>query len=307
MLGLMNPLILTEAIKHPERPINRPAVLFYTDFMVILPLFIESILLFRVYVVYPPRLIPFSRALTIYIPLIVLKLARLTNDIVFIVQFSIKSRGVGDSTQLSPLAFGMPGCKIEWILQVIDNTTISAFFLWRLHEVKSFSLRFNENQSSGARRYQRRLAMLFWIAAGNFVFPVFFAIAQVILIMAWARSFNQQTDVLIILITNTYVAIYGVLFATLWAASSNAEATTVSDSVTDMEFAVSPPIRSRQSRLSQGYEHGPTSSTLAQSFSTQNVRGFDPLTNAEWESVGAMKAKSENESRHDTLEIIDSD
>jgi hypothetical protein len=63
------------------------------------------------------------------------------------------------------------------------------------------------------------LRALFWIALSNFVFPAFFAIAQYVLIF---RDSNP-THFLIVMISNIYVEIIGVLFATIWASTYNNE------------------------------------------------------------------------------------
>jgi hypothetical protein len=68
--------------------------------------------------------------------------------------------------------------------------------------------------------YSAQLRALFWIAVSNFVFPVFFDIALYILIFRAAAHYSAY---LIVLITNIYVEIIGVLFATVWAATKHSK------------------------------------------------------------------------------------
>jgi hypothetical protein len=68
--------------------------------------------------------------------------------------------------------------------------------------------------------YPAQLRALFWIAASNFVFPVFFDIAKYILMFRDTADYNVY---LIVVITDIYVEIIGVLFATVWAATKHSE------------------------------------------------------------------------------------
>lgn len=86
-----------------------------------IPLFIESILFFRLLVVYPPSLISRRLACGIYIPLALFKVARLVNEIVFMVNFIIASAGTTTAVEISKVAGQRVEPKIEWIIQVLDN------------------------------------------------------------------------------------------------------------------------------------------------------------------------------------------
>ena len=57
-----------------------------------------------------------------------------------------------------------------------------------------------------------RLRTLFWVAATNFVVPVLFSLAQIIVVY-------REVDVLVvndIVLVNTSIAVIGVIFATVW-------------------------------------------------------------------------------------------
>lgn len=68
--------------------------------------------------------------------------------------------------------------------------------------------------------YSGRLRAIFWIAVSNFVLPVIFNIAQLVLIFR-DNSFVHGTYVLLV---NIYVEIISVLLATLWCSSSHWQA-----------------------------------------------------------------------------------
>ena len=70
-----------------------------------------------------------------------------------------------------------------------------------------------------------RLRTLFWIALSNFVFPVIFDIAMLILVF---RDLNYM-DGSYVTTVNSYVSILGVLFSTIWASGSSrlGETTTI--------------------------------------------------------------------------------
>jgi hypothetical protein len=58
--------------------------------------------------------------------------------------------------------------------------------------------------------------MLFWIAGSNFIVPALFSLAQIIIVF----KDGDLLEVNLIILTNTSVAIIGVVFATLWSGSN---------------------------------------------------------------------------------------
>ena len=64
--------------------------------------------------------------------------------------------------------------------------------------------------------FGERIRILFWIAATNFVFPVLFSIAQLIVVL---RPNVNVADVNDIVLVNTSIAVIGVVFAVVWAGS----------------------------------------------------------------------------------------
>ena len=82
--------------------------------------------------------------------------------------------------------------------------------------------------------YPAQLRALFWIAVSNFVFPVFFDIAKYILMFRDTGDYNVY---LIVVISDIYVEIIGVLFATVWAATKHSESPDPTTELKTLQFA----------------------------------------------------------------------
>ncbi|KAJ7765511.1 hypothetical protein DFH07DRAFT_737759 [Mycena maculata] len=169
-----------------------------------LPICVESILLFRLLAVYPPSRTPRRTFWFIFAPLLLLKLARVINGIITMFPSPVAAAQVTSK---------QAGNEVEWFLQVFDNTATSLLFLYRLQWGRSFTSMSGNNQSS----YAAKLRALFWISVTNFVFPVLLSITQLIFRF---RDKNYYHD-LYIFFANDYVAIVGVVFATVWVVGSD--------------------------------------------------------------------------------------
>jgi hypothetical protein len=92
--------------------------------MLLLPVFMDGILAFRLYAVYPPQSTRRSVLSAIFIPLALLKLVRLVNITVFMVKFGASLLSSEPETAVGKFQVlwdHSPYPKIEWILQVFDN------------------------------------------------------------------------------------------------------------------------------------------------------------------------------------------
>lgn len=87
-----------------------------------IPVLIDTILIVRLFAVYPPRSISWPRRCVVFGPPITFKIIRTANLIVFLVKWT-KFIKTGES----PLFAGQvlwgdqPWTKIEWFFQVCDN------------------------------------------------------------------------------------------------------------------------------------------------------------------------------------------
>lgn len=112
------------ALLSPLRPFWRYHDLVFSLIMTFIAWIVEMILLLRLLAVYPYSSTSKRIWFTIFIPLILLKLARIINTSIFNADYN---RQLRLHSYYSPLASSQtvwrtyPNSKIEWILQVIDN------------------------------------------------------------------------------------------------------------------------------------------------------------------------------------------
>ncbi|KAI0748372.1 hypothetical protein C8Q80DRAFT_1270791 [Daedaleopsis nitida] len=176
---------------------------------------IDTILLIRLVSVYPPSFIGKRLfALLVTVPLL-LKVARVVNLGLFI-------NALADATKepkTANILIGQiwehkPYLKIEWFAQLFDNSYASGFFLCRLYLHNKDSTRVMSKKTSEST-FADRIRTLLYVAATNFVVPVLFSLAQIIVVY-------RDVDVLVvndIVLVNTSVAVIGVVFATVWVDS----------------------------------------------------------------------------------------
>ena len=109
---------------NPTQAFPASYLLAFTGMVILLPVFVDCILAFRLYAVYPPRTTQKHTLALIFIPIILFKIGRLTNLLVFIVQYSIECAGVSDleaNILFQKIWDHGVATKIEWIAQVVDN------------------------------------------------------------------------------------------------------------------------------------------------------------------------------------------
>ncbi|KAJ8078450.1 hypothetical protein PM082_012732 [Marasmius tenuissimus] len=221
VVGVLNMQIYVGRILDPNKAFPVDTLLAYVGLLILLPVLMDCILAFRLYAVYPPRATPKRIFTAIFIPIVIFKVARVTNLLVFIVQFSKESAHKTDAEAI--LIFqrlwdhGFT-TKVEWILQVFDNCYTSGWFLWRLWA--SYALERSTGgvftQGTARSRTTHKIQTLFYWALSSFFFPCVFSIIQV------AIAFNIHNFYLgaYIFITNIYFEIICLLLATIWTVSA---------------------------------------------------------------------------------------
>ncbi|KAL4260993.1 hypothetical protein AB1N83_009027 [Pleurotus pulmonarius] len=210
-LGFDIAAISIKGIRHPEDPYDENAVIAAIASALLLPVFIDVILAFRLYIVLPRRTTSNLILRIVFAPLAVFKVARLTNDVLFIIKFASVLRKGGPATGLMGFEHVNPYHKIEWCLLVADNCYASAFFLWKI------GMGSGAARSSGmVSRAKDTLTQLFYLGAASFVLPCMLGIGQ--LVFAFRGSGGYVA--IYIFLTNVYVEIVCSLVATLWAAHS---------------------------------------------------------------------------------------
>ncbi|KIY49055.1 hypothetical protein FISHEDRAFT_27846, partial [Fistulina hepatica ATCC 64428] len=213
LLGLTsaatNSYLTYMCIVFPSYHIPASTKLVNATILMLAPLFTDSVLLLRVVAFYPRASTPFYvYAAVLSLPL-VLKAGRLVAIIGFLI--SLHANRDGSMNIIFSLHWPRnPWLMGEWSLQVADNVYCTAFFLGKLYCFY---------QRDGAQFLVRnatllsRVRAMFVIALSNFVFPLFFSVAQITL-TATQRFYEHGVQVMI---ANMYANILGVLFATVLA------------------------------------------------------------------------------------------
>ncbi|KAF7351327.1 hypothetical protein MSAN_01564200 [Mycena sanguinolenta] len=174
-----------------------------------------DILIFRVFVVYPPRTMSWPRRLIVFGPLIVFKIIRVANLTVFLVKWIKLVAEIRNPVVAGEAAWSdLPWTKIEWFFRVFDNWYASVLFLLRVHQGRVMNARSSVSASLNKNSYASRLRSLFFIALGNFVFPSVPSLIQLIFLF----HHTKFLDAIYVFLNNCYVEIIGVLLATIWVA-----------------------------------------------------------------------------------------
>lgn len=173
---------------------------------------VDLILLVRLVAVHPPQHLGLPRfALLTALP-VLLKIARITNVIIFTKLLADVAQGPQAAVKMAALWSTTPCLKIEWTTQVVDNTYASVAFLWTVR--KQFSTRQGVTSDIRPTRstFAKRMRMISRIAVSNFVIPTLFSIAQLVVI------YNGVSTKIVndIVLVNTMVTVFGVVFATVW-------------------------------------------------------------------------------------------
>jgi len=143
---------------------------------------------------------------------ILLKVARLTNLIIFIKVLADASHGPLGPENIAIVWASTPYLKIEWTAQVVDNAYASLAFLWTIRD-RGNRQGVTSNIYPNRATFAQRMRTLSRIALSNFIIPSVFSIAQLIVVY-------RNVNVLIVnevVLVNTMLAVFGVVFATVWA------------------------------------------------------------------------------------------
>ena len=83
----------------------------------------DGILLIRVFAVYPPRLLSKLLQLVVYGPIVLVKIARLVNCLIYAVRWASKTaENTTLALQAGQDAWNSPSPKIEWVLMLFDTS-----------------------------------------------------------------------------------------------------------------------------------------------------------------------------------------
>ncbi|KAI0317790.1 hypothetical protein OF83DRAFT_1058033 [Amylostereum chailletii] len=224
LVGILQAVLILSlnvaVLLNPDQPLAASFLLLNVAAVLIPPVLIDAILLFRLLAFYPVQLtLPRTLATVLAFPILV-KLARIGLAIAFMVTYPVDRLGGARSQVIAGLLWGR-GTLVEAIfaLQALDNAYASSIFLYKLY-------RFRKN-GQNVRPFARprilqdevliRLPSIFLIALGNYVFPVAMNIVQIAL-MGSRPHFMSGVYIVFV---NNFVTILGVVFATIWTSKQN--------------------------------------------------------------------------------------
>ncbi|KAI5982517.1 hypothetical protein EDD15DRAFT_116894 [Pisolithus albus] len=208
-MGALMSLVTGKAIVDPFNLVSTNTFIATIVFLVFPPLLYDSILLTRLFALYPVGSTPATTLMKIFAFPFCIKCAR----VVVITTGVHGFVGLGATTEALIQAesadwFRSPYLIAEWTMQIADNLYTVSLFLYNLH-IRTSSMK-------RARSIAERLRQIFYIAIANFVFPLIFNVAQIVFITTDRSPF---TGILLIVI-NHYITVIGVLCATLWFSGS---------------------------------------------------------------------------------------
>ncbi|KAI5998186.1 hypothetical protein EDD15DRAFT_301149 [Pisolithus albus] len=166
------------------------------------PLLSDSILLTRLFALYPLASTSLVTLLKIFAFPFCVKCARIV-----VLTFYLKDYSTALITGNGNPWYRNPNLIAEWAMQIADNTYSVTLFLYNLR------LRTSSMKRGGM---PARIRQIFYISAANFVFPLLFNIVLIICI-ATVQSFDAAA---LLLLINNYVTVMGVLCATVWFSRS---------------------------------------------------------------------------------------
>ncbi|KAI6154174.1 hypothetical protein BKA82DRAFT_4098375 [Pisolithus tinctorius] len=204
-LGIFSSLVSGRAIIDPFNQVSKGVYIASIVFAVFPPVLYDSILLTRLFALYPISNTPRTTLIKIFAFPFCVKCAR-----VIVLSFGVNDyvssalNTTGLEQEEAAAWFRNPFMVSEWTMQIADNLYSVSFFLYNLHARTSSVKR--------AGGVAERIRQIFYISLANFVFPLIFNIAQIICI---TTDRNPTTGVML-LTMNNYITVMGVLCATLW-------------------------------------------------------------------------------------------
>lgn len=207
---------------------------------------VDTILLLRLIAVYPRAYVGQSKFIQLITLPIIVKIARVINLLIFIKELAVRAH---DPVAISKFWVSAPYLKIEWFMQLFDNAYVvfervdfelssrtdmrpgSSFGDWHCEQKRigpgpstqprQVKPDFPPSSFSQANNFQsvsfaEKLKTLIWISITNFVVPALFSLAQIIIV------YREVNYVIVndIVLVNTKLSVFGVVFATIWAGTN---------------------------------------------------------------------------------------
>ncbi|KAI6102436.1 hypothetical protein EDD16DRAFT_1843568 [Pisolithus croceorrhizus] len=205
LIGLMT----GEAVVNPFNQVSKSVSVAAVTFLSCSPLLYDSMLLTRLFAVYPIGSTPAVTLVKIFAFPFCVKCVRVAAITMGVRGFAV----LGTTTEAliqnqSTNWFRSPYLVTECTMQIVDNLYSVSFFLYNLH-IRTSSIK-------RARGIAERIRQVFYISVANFIFPLIFNIAQIV----FATTDWSTTAGGMVLLINNYITVLGVLCATLWFSGS---------------------------------------------------------------------------------------
>lgn len=118
----------------PIRAANeKRALIAAAVFCTLTPIFVETLLILRLLVVYPPKKISRIACLVIYAPPVALQIARIVNNAVTMHKVAQTYFNLPNVLAATEQSWQEHGTRVEFFLQVVDNAYVAADYYTSLH------------------------------------------------------------------------------------------------------------------------------------------------------------------------------
>ncbi|KAI6158931.1 hypothetical protein EDD17DRAFT_1762882 [Pisolithus thermaeus] len=169
-MGALMGLTSQKLIFDPSNLVSINIYIATIIFLVFPPLLYDSILLTRLFALYPFRSTPSTTLVKIFAFPFCIKCARVV--VIFGSGLTAEALIQDQSTDW----FRSPYLIAEWVMQIADNLYTVSLFPYNLH-IRTSSIK------RARPSIAERIRQIFYISIANFVFPLIFNIAQIIFIM----------------------------------------------------------------------------------------------------------------------------
>ncbi|KAI5995874.1 hypothetical protein EDD15DRAFT_2365372 [Pisolithus albus] len=208
-LGILLSVGGGKAMMDPFNQVSKSVYIAALVFGIFPPVLYDSILLSRLFALYPISTTPASTLLKIFAFPFCIKCARVIVVAVGFHQYVSSELTTASLEEAAPSAWYRNSKMIaEWGMQIADNLYSVTIFL--------YNLRIRTSSVTRVGGVAERIRQIFFISAANFVFPLIFNIAQIILI----TTDRSPTIGALLFMINNYTTVVGVLCATLWFSGS---------------------------------------------------------------------------------------
>ncbi|KAJ4480221.1 hypothetical protein J3R30DRAFT_3470398 [Lentinula aciculospora] len=209
-LALTNVFILLGSVRQPSEELNRPSTLAFVFVMMMVEIFIDCILFFRVFVVLPPARVSLKTALLVYVPFCGFQ--DCTHHQRHNLCGSICTSNTESNCVCSICSYNTSTSRTKDWMVITDSRQFIMLFYFSCQTSQNLLETFSYSHSITAS-FAQRLRVLFWIALSNFVFPAM--VTTVLLVLNFVD--NNYSHYFLVFICNIFVETYGVLFATMWS------------------------------------------------------------------------------------------